>query len=71
MSYLAERVRDLTMVVPDDVWQETQDLASDVATLEARLQLVKELALVARNAAPYEQEPYWVSHILQAIGESE
>ena len=69
MDTLAERVRDLTVVVPDTVWQETHDLASEVATLERRLELVRDLALTARDAVPIGKAPYWVGAILHAIGD--
>jgi hypothetical protein len=70
MSDLASKILDLSVDVPDHVWQKTLDLASEVETLEARLRLVSDLARTARNAAPEGKEPYWVKAILQAIGES-
>lgn len=71
MTRLADEVRGLAFLhVAEQDLQESLSLASDIETLEARLQLVKDLALTARNAAPEGKEPYWVSPILQAIGES-
>jgi hypothetical protein len=73
MGALAEQVRDLTYghIGSDEAWQQALDVASEVETLEARLQLVSDLAHIARTATPPDaQEPYWVKAILQAIGEA-
>lgn len=76
MSYLGDEIRSLPATGRDSAnlrdarAVDVDFLVERAIALEDRLQLVKDLALTARNAAPEGREPYWVSPILQAIGES-